>query len=91
MTRPLHKWTSAEIADYARRAEHLTPEDVMKMETRQYWPDHEAPDFGGLDGRFANLRAERNTRLMKYERALHTALMITGTLAGVGFAILVAM
>lgn len=61
------------------------------METRQYWPDHEAPDFGGLDGRFANLRAERNTRLMKYERALHAALIVTGALAGVGFAIWVAM
>lgn len=41
MTRPLDKWTSAEIADYARRAEHLTPEDTpMRMTTVDYSWQH---------------------------------------------------
>lgn len=40
MTRPLHKWTSAEIAQYARDAGNLTPEEMpVKMEHRDYAAD----------------------------------------------------
>lgn len=76
----------------ARAAGHLTPEDMtVKMETRQYWPDHEAPDYGGLNGRFGKLLADRNARATKYERALHAALIVTGAVAGIAAAVWVAM
>lgn len=47
-------------ADLARQhgatwAAQQTEDELMKTDLRQYWPDHEAPDYGGLDGRFGRL------------------------------------
>ena len=56
---------------------------AMTMDTHQYWPDHEAPDYGGLQGRFAPLWERFNARPLT--RASVWSLMI-GALAGVAVA-----
>ena len=51
----------------------------MTYHTILHIPHQPAPDYGGLDGRFANLRSDGFDR---YERLLHTAAIVRGAVAG---------
>jgi hypothetical protein len=65
-------------------AQQAIRDELMKMETRQYWPDHEAPDYGGLQGRFAPLWERFNARPLT--RVSVWSLMTISALAGVAVA-----
>ena len=65
-------------------AQQAIRDELMKMETHQYWPDHEAPDYGGLQGRFAPLWERFNARPLT--RVLVWSLMMISALAGVAAA-----
>lgn len=49
--------------------------------TTEHWPHAQAPDFGGLQGRFADIRNRRETSLF-WERFATAAQMILGAVAG---------
>lgn len=76
-------WAGQLTDDEIRKA------DAMKMETRQYWPDHEAPNYGGLQGRYARVWEGFNARPLS--RASVWSLMMLAGLAGVAVAAWVAM
>ena len=65
-------------------AQQAIRDELMKMETHQYWPDHEAPDYGGLQGRFAPLWERFNARPLTSVSVW--SLMMISALAGVAAA-----
>ena len=65
-------------------AQQAIRDELMKMETHQYWPDHEAPDYGGLQGQFAPLWERFNARPLT--RVSVWSLITIGALAGVAVA-----